>query len=447
MRISPVVPTALLGLALAAPAGAAPAPTPGWPACVARTAPIRTGIAQTARTASGRLVTLTLASKAMSGAQKVNVLLPAGYRAGGTKRYPVLYLLHGAAGSYADWAQHDVQGLIGDLPVIVVMPDGGADGSYSDWAAVEPGRSPVPTYESYDIDELVPFVDAHFATLADGAHRAIAGLSMGGHGAMKYAAEYPGMFGYAGAFSGAVDPELPLYQALIKQCTWGDPAIDGVVWRDNDPTDLAGNLRGVRLFDRTGDGKAGPFEAPGAPDDVVETIVGQMNVALKAALDAAHVPVDFAQSSGTHTWPYWQRDLGQFVPWLRAQLARPVTTPKAYTMQSAHAAFTAWGWSFTARRAVREFTYIEDAGRGGLRVTGSGTLTAITPPDYAPRKAYTITTGATKRVARADGAGRLKLVIGLGASHTAQQTAFDAAAIRSWRSVTVRIAASRRAAS
>src|SRR4029453_17070935 len=105
----------------------------------------------------------------------------------------------------------------------------------------------------------VPYIDAHFATQATASGRAVAGLSMGGHGALKYAAEFPGTFGYAGSFSGPVHPGLALYQQFVQQCTWGDPAVDQVYWRDNDPTDLAANLRGVDLFVRSGDGNPGPL--------------------------------------------------------------------------------------------------------------------------------------------------------------------------------------------
>jgi diacylglycerol O-acyltransferase / trehalose O-mycolyltransferase len=430
----------LAGLAAAvlpASASAAGAPTPGWPECVARTTPIAIGLKETGRARDGRLLTLTLRSKAMEGTQKVNVLLPDGYATSPKRRYPVLYLLHGAGGSYADWAQHGVAKALGSLKAIVVMPDGGSDGSYSDWVAVPPGRTPVPAYESYDIHELVPFVDARFRTIADGAGRAVAGLSMGGHGAMKYAAEYPGLFGYAGSFSGAVDPQLPVYQSFIKQCTWGDPAVDGVVWRDNDPTALAGNLRGVRLFARTGNGKVA-----GQPDDLVETVVGQMNTTFKAALDRAGVPIDFAAGDGNHTWPYWERAFGSFVTWWRAQLKRPVVAPRTFSMVSAHTEFSGWGWAFSVTRGVREQLYLNAVGASGLRVTGSGSVRVVTPAGYRlGGKTYKITgAGARALRVRADARGRLRFTVDLGPAHTEQQTAFDAAAIRTWRTATVRVA-------
>src|SRR5204863_156120 len=89
--------------------------------------------------------------------------------------------------------------------------DDGADGSYSDWYGSVIGTGErAPAWETYHVKELIPFIDATFPTAVDRSHRFIAGLSSGGHGAMKYAAIYPQLFGAAGEFSGALDVRLPL---------------------------------------------------------------------------------------------------------------------------------------------------------------------------------------------------------------------------------------------
>ncbi|TMB02806.1 MAG: hypothetical protein E6J70_06435, partial [Deltaproteobacteria bacterium] len=87
------------------------------------------------------------------------------------------------------------------FPLIIVMPDAGHDseaGWYSDWA--DGSRQ----WETFHTRVLVRYVDGHFRTLRL-AHRAVAGLSMGGFGAMSYAARHPGLFQAAASFSGAVD--------------------------------------------------------------------------------------------------------------------------------------------------------------------------------------------------------------------------------------------------
>src|SRR5438093_5028298 len=131
----------------------------------------------------------------------VRILLPTDY-ATTRARYPVLYLLHGAGDTYRTWTEPtDVQEFSAQFPLIIVMPDGGHDseaGWYSDWA--DGSRQ----WETFHTRVLVRYVHRPFPTLRP-AHRAVAGLSMGGFGAMSYAARHRGLFRAAASFSGAVD--------------------------------------------------------------------------------------------------------------------------------------------------------------------------------------------------------------------------------------------------
>jgi diacylglycerol O-acyltransferase/trehalose O-mycolyltransferase len=453
---------ALLGVsvALAAPARSseptAPAAADPWPACVERTDPIRTGLTETGRTTQGRLVTLTLRSRAMRGEQHVNVLLPRRFDPSGRTAYPTLYLLHGAGGSYRNWVERDdVATVLGDLDAIVVMPEGSdldaggrnRNGGYTDWFGLEPGTpGPVPAWETYHVRELVPFVDRTFPTRADAAGRAVAGISMGGGGAVKYAARNPGTFGYAGSLSGSLD--LTVGMGRSKNCMRGDPAQQEVVWRDNNPTAVAGNLRGVRLFVRSGDGTPGPYDSPTPPADPAERLTWQVRLLTEAgahrmaqnflaALRQAGIPgADARFSPGSHSRPYWQRDLRDFAGWLRGQLRRPPAPPPAFRVDSARDAFTAWGWSFRTHRAVREFTYLGIDG-DRLSATGSGRLDVATPPRYVPGRPYRVQVDGRRRTVVADRRGRLGLRLDLGPSHTRQQTDFGPDATRGWRTVTV----------
>jgi diacylglycerol O-acyltransferase/trehalose O-mycolyltransferase len=404
--------------------------------CVPRTAPMRIGIRELGRSARGRLVTYTLRSLAMGNVQHVNVLLPAHFDRSGRTRYPVLYLLHGAFGNYAAW---DAQflAIVGTLPVIAVMPSGSQivadgtlmDGDYSDWFGLPAGAPGVagvaPAWESYHIDELIPFIDRVLPTEPTAAGRAVVGISMGGGGAFKYAAEYPGTFGYAGSLSGELDPELPVAQAFLpKTCVHGDPALQEVVWRDNDATALAANLHGVRLFVRSGDGVPGPFDPAQPPADPFQRAVRQTQLVVEAGAHAealqflaaaarAHVSVDAAFYHGSHYLPYWHREMRSFVAWLRVQLRRPVAAPRAFSVESAHDVFTAWGWRFAVRRRVPEFLYVR-VGGGRLVLTGSGRVVVTTPAGVS-------------------------VAVDLGPSHRVQQTRFGAGATRGWRTVSIAI--------
>ncbi|WP_218924799.1 alpha/beta hydrolase family protein, partial [Streptomyces sp. st115] len=122
----------------------------------------------------------------------VNVLLPDGYHTSG-RRYPVLYLFHGG-GTDQDFITFDRMGIrawTAGKPLIVVMPDGGHAGWYSNPVSSNVGPR---NWETFHIAQLLPWVDANFRTYAEYDGRAVSGFSMGGFGALKYAAKYYGHF-------------------------------------------------------------------------------------------------------------------------------------------------------------------------------------------------------------------------------------------------------------
>ena len=98
---------------------------------------------------------------------------------------------HGAVDDYRSWSDKgDVEAITAGSDLIVVMPDSGAFQGYVDW--FNAGRFGPPAWETYHVGELIPWIDANYRTLASRRGRAIAGLSMGGGGAMHYAAKHPG---------------------------------------------------------------------------------------------------------------------------------------------------------------------------------------------------------------------------------------------------------------
>jgi S-formylglutathione hydrolase FrmB len=255
----------------------------------------------------------------------VRVLLPEGYR-DSRARYAVLYLLHGAGDTYATWTDAtDVQAFSADFPLIIVMPDGGKDaeaGFYSDW--LDGSRH----WETFHTRVLRRYVDRHYRTLKGRRHRAVAGLSMGGFGAMSYAARHPRLFRAAASFSGALDtlypsPTAPFIRSLniLALGGWGDPVENADVWRAHNPTDLAAKLRGMAIFISTGNGmQGGPFPDINVPlAYAIEAVVGTMSQNFAAALDAAGVPhTDNFYGAGYHFWPFWERELHAVLPQIMA---------------------------------------------------------------------------------------------------------------------------------
>lgn len=130
---------------------------------------------------------------------KFNVLLPRDYAADSERRFPVLYLLHGFSGDYTDWCKATkLIEYAKPYEEIIVMPDGDNSwyvNSYSD---------PKMQWENYIVADLVSYVDAHYRTIASRQGRAIAGLSMGGYGALFLGLKHHDMFAAVASLSGVV---------------------------------------------------------------------------------------------------------------------------------------------------------------------------------------------------------------------------------------------------
>ena len=136
------------------------------------------------------------------------VYLPDGYKSASTQ-YPVVYLLHGAGGDENEWARKGgvVETLDGQIkrrqmrPAVVVMPTFGPASWYTDGAAEKA--------ESAMMEELIPYVEANYKAGTQRAQRSIAGLSMGGYGALNIALHFPERFCAAGIISPAIYDPLP----------------------------------------------------------------------------------------------------------------------------------------------------------------------------------------------------------------------------------------------
>ena len=141
-------------------------------------------------TLSPRVRDLTIDSPALGRSAKVRLLLPRRFQAQPHRRWPVLWLLHGCCDTYQSWTRStDVEELAALADVLVVMPEAGQVGFYSDWRA--PGRGGPSRWETFHLTELRQLLERDWRA---GNRRVVAGLSMGGLGAMAYAARHPGMF-------------------------------------------------------------------------------------------------------------------------------------------------------------------------------------------------------------------------------------------------------------
>lgn len=232
-------------------------------------------------------------SAALDREMKYRILLPCGYQSG-SGRYPVLYLLHGLYGDYLNWdTRTNLERCAQRYELIVVMPDAG-DSWYTNSAT-----DPKDKFEDYIAKDLVAEIDGKFRTLRFRHSRAIAGLSMGGYGALKIALRYHDDFAFAGSLSGALDAPQDLgdkkpefRDQLLK--VFGPPG--SVVRADNILSTL---LQSVSLKDL-------PYLylACGSGDDFLP-----VNRNFVAQLSSRGVPHEYHETAGGHAWDYWDRSV------------------------------------------------------------------------------------------------------------------------------------------
>jgi S-formylglutathione hydrolase FrmB len=310
-------------------------------------------------------------------ALRVNVFIPDGYD--GKRAFPVLYLLHGHGDSYDDWAgKGQVAQIAKDLDALIVMPEG-ARGWYTDWW--NGGRRGTPAWERYHLDELIPLVERRLTIRSGRRWHAIAGLSMGGEGAMYYASQRPGYFGSAASFSGAISIQRPEWpsgfdtQGEKHQDVFGDPEAQGFYWTGHNPTALTRNLAHTNLFVAVGDGTPGsPGEVTNYFGAVAEADLRQHAEDFVAAARSNGVPVTYRPQQGIHDWPYWRRHLAQAIDWgmFRAVDERPA----AWTFQTVSRAGRMWDLDYSFERdpdALETFTRkgatLSATGSGRVRIT------------------------------------------------------------------------------
>ncbi len=245
----------------------------------------------------GQLREVRFFSKSSNAFVRCFVYTPPDYDKDPSKRYPVLYLQHGAGEDETGWGSQGHTGRIMDnllaagkaKPFIIVMANGGGiprpAGPPPAAAPGAPGRAPAPggfprfnfsAFENYLIGDLIPYIDANFRTIADQPHRAMAGLSMGGMQTRQITLANLDKFSHIGIFSG------------------------GMITPD-DVKDMDAFKKQVKLAFFSFGGRENGAVAKAAAD----------------ALKQAGVNSVYYESPATaHEWQSWRRSLYQFAPLL-----------------------------------------------------------------------------------------------------------------------------------
>lgn len=202
-------------------------------------------------------------------------------------KYPVMYLLHGFSGNYADWITKvpAISQLADQYHFIIVCPDG----NFASWYFDSPMNADWK-YETYISGELIHYIDTHFATITNRNGRVITGLSMGGHGALFLAIRHQEVYGAAGSMSGCVDL-VPFAKSFGISQVLGDYESNPQRWKDNSVINMIENL------------------SPGALSIIFDCGYSDgfypSNLAMHQRMVEKKIPHDFIVRNGGHSWEYW----------------------------------------------------------------------------------------------------------------------------------------------
>lgn len=252
--------------------------------------------------AQAKVDTLNVFSEAMQKSMKIAVTTPSSYTQDGEK-LPVLYLLHGGSGAFDDWhRQVTKKGLVNELSdhynLIIVTPGVGPSSYYFDSPLLDSVQ-----YETYITQEVIPFVDRNFNTLAKRESRVISGLSMGGHGAITMSAKHPELFIAAGSMSGVMNIDTRMWEVgegLKNMRKTGQQQMLGKIQYDAPFS----SYTAVGLVDKMKENGTALIIDCGVDDFLIST-----NRQLHTLLLENETPHEYIERPGAHTWSYWTEAL------------------------------------------------------------------------------------------------------------------------------------------
>ena len=252
----------------------------------------------------------SLRSPALGVVRRYGVLLPRNHDP--QRAYPVLYLLHGHDGSYRDWADRTaIASFVQDIPLIVVLPD--ADNSWY----VDASEDPTKAYERYLVNDLRKVVEGRFRI--DSTRRAVAGLSMGGYGALLYGLKHPDLFAFCGSLSGAFSL-VSFMEDTVRQPR-GAP-LNRTLRRAFGPEPNAHRERNdVYALIGSVDTSRAPYVylVAGIQDGFRGFLPAHRMLA--DTLRAHGVRYEYHETPGGHSWKYWGREIQPLIARMRDVLA------------------------------------------------------------------------------------------------------------------------------
>ncbi|MCT1602195.1 esterase family protein [Kocuria sp. p3-SID1433] len=288
------------------------------------------------RTTRYRLTSEVVPAEQTQDGPSAVVTLPQDYDE--SREYPVVYLLTGTDGqaSAQDWYDNAaLEDSLGDLQAIAVAVDDGAYGWYTDWSG--PTKQP-QGWRTHHLEEVLPWVDQRYPTIAAPGGRAVVGASAGGYGAVSYAEQRPDLFGAAVSMSGLLsfdataDRKLVLGEAAAATGEGSNLFGDGqrttsADWDSHDPSLHTQSLTGMPIWLYSGSGDE--FEA--RLQETTETFAASAEASGAAVRtgtyeqlidDGARMPA--GTCSAGHEWTCWSMALVSVAPQLQDHFDRSV---------------------------------------------------------------------------------------------------------------------------
>ncbi len=262
------------------------------------------GLSNTTFAATGRVECNSLPSKILSRPVNYCIVLPASFDTDKTRHFPILYFLHGLGDNEQFFVHSGLWNLTEDMrekgelkDFLIATPEGDATFYIN-------SRDGKDRYEDFLLEEFFPFIEKRYRVEPGRGHRAMAGISMGGYGALHLAFRHPQLFISASAHSAALIEKLPAFlgptpnspRSRVLGAVFGSPP-DAAFWERNSPIALArtANLTGLKIYFDCGDQDDYGFEAGAA--------------ALDKILTSRHIAHEFHIYPGRHDPSYFAEHL------------------------------------------------------------------------------------------------------------------------------------------
>ncbi len=248
--------------------------------------------------------TIQIYSRSMQKSIPAVVVTPDGYSSQPMQRYPVVYLLHGAGGSYSNWIKKvpAIRALADQYQAIIVCPDGASTSWYFD--------SPIDSgfrYETHVAKEVPDHMDSAYRTINDRRGRAITGLSMGGHGALFIAFRHADRFSIAGSMSGALHVSV-IRRGYNVEKRLGDTVVNAAYWRD---------WSVLNVIEQYPKDSLSILIDCGTEDRVIP-----MNRAVHEKMLKLKIPHEYLERPGEHNWPYWENAIQYQMMYINQQFRK-----------------------------------------------------------------------------------------------------------------------------